>query len=125
MLELARCARTAGVAGTACDLFPSMDHAARHRSSSALARIGGLALLPLGASLAAYRFGWLDYHDTIRHMDRIQRSHGVIDPRCASSRSCRSGWRDVRRENRLLPLFQIDPAQPTDATLCDPQTLAR
>lgn len=56
-----------------------MDHAARHRSSSALARIGGLALLLLGASLAAYRFGWLDYHDTIRHMDRIQRSHGVIE----------------------------------------------
>lgn len=55
-----------------------MDHAVRHRGSSAPARIGGLALLLLGAALAAYRFGWLDYHDTIRHMDRIQRSHGVI-----------------------------------------------
>ena len=35
-------------------------------------------LLLIIATVVAYRLGWLDYRGAVRHMDRIQRSHGMI-----------------------------------------------
>lgn len=55
-----------------------MQHSDRRpKSSSALLRIGGLALLLAAASLVAYRMGWFNYAHTLHHVQQLRESENV------------------------------------------------
>lgn len=47
-------------------------------SRAALVRIGSLLALLVVASLIAYKLGWFDYKDTLRHVQRLRMSHGIV-----------------------------------------------
>jgi uncharacterized membrane protein YdjX (TVP38/TMEM64 family) len=49
----------------------------RVSTRSALVRIGGLVALLALASFIAYKLGWFDYRDTLRHVARLRRSYGL------------------------------------------------
>jgi uncharacterized membrane protein YdjX (TVP38/TMEM64 family) len=48
------------------------------KARSALWRVGGLALLLIAVTVAAHRFGWLDYQHALKHIENIRRSHSIV-----------------------------------------------